>query len=270
MKRNTYILGALALASGLAASSHAFTIATTEATGSNAYGNISGALIEFDSTPGATGLGDGSGGAATALVNGTEYNVNSISFEITAAASAPEVWLGAYSTLTTAGGAAPDGVSGLLAVSTNSVDFAALGGGTATFNFDALTVTAGNDVGTGSDIIYFVYQTSATAVTSLFPTRDGAAVTAAGGTNANLFQTDRIDGNQDAELYRALVLDGGQDYRGSSGSDALGSYRVGAIDSGGDDRIPLYSADLTVVPEPSSAFLATLGGVFLIGARRRK
>lgn len=256
MKIPSFLLAAAALVT----SAHAVTIATSEGTGGNQYGNASGALIEFDATPTTADLPVTNG----SLVAGQQYSVDSVSFQAGASASATTVWLGAYRTLTPVGPNGADTVSDLIGVSTNSVDFSTAG--LKTFNFDNVNVTAGNSVGEGTDIIYFVYQTSATPVSALFETRDGAV----NGGNNNLFQTDRVNGDQESQNYRAMILDGAQDYRGARVSDILGSYSTSIPGAGGNDRIPLYQAELTAVPEPSTSLFGALAALGALGLRRRK
>lgn len=195
--------------------------------GTAAYGDANGFRIDFDST------------FATAadwtpdLTAGQAYQLNSVSVRYGGAqANATPKYLGVYTGLT--GGV----LSGFRGVSSNTVDFStAVTGDWQQFNFSGIDVTTDSTVGSGSGLLYFVYQTGAEALTGLETT----------------VSTQRFDGFPSTEVtadYLANIL-------------AFGTVQIA--------RAPEYQASLTAaVPEPMTAGLIGIpGALFLLSRRRR-
>jgi hypothetical protein len=200
------------------------TVNVTDA-GTTLYGSTDGVAVDFDAS--AATLADW----VPDLADGTTYSVDSLSLRL-GAANANTVYLGVYS------GLSGTTLSGFLGASDNAINLS-----TATvndwmaFTFTGINVTADSTVGSGSGLLYFLFQTDAVAHA----------------TNPDLnISTHRM--NVDTTMSQSLAS----------------IYALGAIQAA---RAPEYQANLTVVPEvvpePSTFALLGLAGAAFLGARRR-
>jgi hypothetical protein len=153
MKKVLILTAMLALL--IAGSASAETITVTDGTG-NTYGDCYGAAVDFDAAlPAVTAPW------TPALTAGQTYSLDSLSLR-NSSADAGNVYLGVYTGFT-----GPSTVSGFLGVSTNTVDFSTVTNGAwAQFNFSGINVTADATPGSGSGVLYFIFQTGTEAVTN--------------------------------------------------------------------------------------------------------
>lgn len=127
----------------------------------NTYGNTQGLVIDFDAT--ATGLNAGiTAGWVPALVDGQTCTLDSITLRSgdEVLAGTGTVYLGVYTSL------AGDISGGFLGTSTNAIDFTATADGDwVTFNFSDINVTVDSVVGSGTGMLYFIFQQTTDAKT---------------------------------------------------------------------------------------------------------
>lgn len=223
--------------SGIIGSASAATIATKADGTSNYFGRTAGIAIDFNAASDLTY-------ATSDLVSGQQYNVDSITLFTENSTDNIFYYLAAYSNMS--GG---DTFSGFLGVSTNAINLFATGNEAVTWNFTGLTVTPNEVVG-GDDVIYFLLQESANAITTIFSNADDdprpPLTYIEGGT-----RFARIDGGP-----------GGGGY-----AQALNAVIHGNASQGAYQARPLeFSASLSLIPEPSTALLGGLG--FLVLFRR--
>ncbi len=214
---------AVLVASG-AVSTHAASIFASDGDG-NVYGDAAGLAIDFDSSSAA--LADWT----PDLVAGQTYSLNSVSVRYgSSELVADDKYLGVYT------GFASGILSGFLGTSANAIDFtSATAGSWQQFNFTGLNVTVDSTAGSGSGLLYFVYQTS---------TADRSGM----GTETTV-QTQR--------------------FNGETGNMAATLSSILAFGTAQAARSPEYQATLTPVPEPTSFALAGLSAAALL-VRRRK
>jgi hypothetical protein len=198
-------------------------ITVTDGTG-NTYGDCFGAAVDFDAA-----LNPTLAPWTPALVAGQQYSVDSLSLRENTADTG-NVYLGVYT------GFSANVVSGFLGVSTNTVDFSTVTNGDwAQFNFSGITVTADATPGSGSGVLYFIFQTGTEAVNSAIVKRS----------------MHRIDG------WGSYLF---TDY----GSAAINPINGGLI----TNRALEYQASITAIPEPATMALLGLGALAML--RKRK
>lgn len=217
MKNTTTWLAALLLTAGSAV---AESVNVTDG-GATLYGSTDGIAVDFDAS--VATLADWTPDLAV----GTTYSVDSLSLRL-GAANANTVYLGVYS------GLSGTTLSGFLGASQNAIDLnTATVNDWMTFNFSVINVTADATVGSGSGLLYFLFQTD----------------NVAHATNPDLnINTHRM--NVDTTMSQSLAS----------------VYALGSVQA---VRAPEYQANLTVVPEPSAFTLIGLSGAGLVLARRR-
>jgi hypothetical protein len=221
-KKLLFVLVMLVIA--MPASAETITVTDTLA---NTYGNTQGLAVDFDTTT--AGLNPAiTTGWAPALIDGQQYSLDSISVISGAEvlAGAGNVYLGVYT------GIAGDISGGFLGTSTNAVDFKnTLSGDWVMFDFSGINVTADSVVGSGSGMLYFIFQP------------DGNAKTGTGGDEIRLHRI-----NTDTTINQSL-------------SSVIAYGGLSTL------RSLEYQAQITVIPEPATIALLGLGGLALI---RRK
>ena len=214
MKRFVFVLMCVCLVS--MASAEIITVSDSLA---NTYGNTQGLVVDFDTST--AGLNaDITSGWDPALASGQEYSVDSISVISGAEvlAGTGNVYLGAYS------GLDAGVLSGFLGTSTNAIDFTATANGDwVTFNFSGLNVTADTVTGSGTGMLYFIFQ------------QDGNAKTGTGGDEIRLHRIN-IDTTIDQSLSSVIAY---------GGLSTLRSLE--------------YEAQITPIPEPATVVLLGLG-----------
>jgi PEP-CTERM putative exosortase interaction domain len=223
MKKTLAVFVATVLTVGFAGAQTS-TVTATDA-GTAAYGDASGFLIDFDATPTLAVPW------SPALVSGGLYSLDSISIRYGGAqANTSPKYLGVYSSFSS-------GVlSGFLGVSDNAIDFtAAASESWQQFNFSGINLTVDSTVGSGSGLLYFVYQTGTSAI--------GGLETTVSTMRFDGFPADPVTGD-----YLANIL-------------AFGTIQAA--------RAPEYQASITAVPEPSAIALLGFAGGMLLFARRR-
>lgn len=214
-----------ALVASGAVSTHAASIVATDGDG-NVYGDAAGLAIDFDSS--SATLADWT----PDLVAGLSYSLNSVSVRYgSTELVADDKYLGVYTGFTS-------GIlSGFLGASVNAIDFtSATPGSWQQFNFSGINLTVDSTVGSGSGLLYFVYQTSAAD-------RSGQ------GTETTV-QTQR--------------------FNGETGNMAATLSSILAFGTAQATRSPEYQATLTPVPEPSAFALAGLSAAALLARRRSR
>jgi len=217
----------------LITSAQAVTLVTDIFNSTDSFGDVQGVAIDFDST-------DVAGNTATpALMDGTSYYINDITFRVDSSHAAfgdtADVYLAVYTTMTDTGD-----LSGFLGTSATAVTITDGGGvNPTTWNFSslAIAVTSATDPGAGTDQRYFVFQSGTTAVTTL-----GAA--------------DNIT----VPVKRAET---------AYASSLSGVIRTTGTTGPLTNRSPDFKATLAAVPEPSTSALLGLAGLAFI-LRRRK
>jgi len=242
-KQFFYPLIALLSAGSLFAAS----ITVTEAGNANSYGRTSGVAIDFNtSTPDAAW--------DTNLTSGQQYSVDSVSLYLNNWDPAGDYYLGVYTGLTqdTNGGGSADTLSGFLGVSSNTVDLANSDGGAkdlVTWNFSGINVTADSTPGSGSGVLYFVFQTGTSALTEM-----GARPA------ATTQSFHRIDGTGEENLFSEFLS-----------ATIEGSFNDFDEEMDLRSNRPLeFQATVTVIPEPSTFVLMGIVGVVGIGVIRRR
>jgi hypothetical protein len=185
-------------------------------------------MIDFDSTAASAAVW------SPALSAGTTYNLNSLSFRQGATTDAASLYLGVYTGFTSQ---LYSGVlSGFLGASDNAINWSTIAGGTwAQYTFSGINVTADSTVGSGSGVLYFVFQ---------------AETTALAGTEVGDISLQRING--------------------SNGSMATDLNNVIAYGAPVTTRALEYQATVTPVPEPASLAMIGLSGAGLLLAIRRQ
>ena len=222
MKSSMTQLVVLACSVGIATA--ASTVIVTDGDG-NSYGQAGGFRIDFDSTPipvttSAEGVAAGSKDWIPALVSGHSYSVDSVSIRYsgTQLGTAPK-YAGVYSGFNPTGGA----LSGFLGVSTTAIDFStAVSGAWQQFNFSNLNIIADGTVGSGSGVLYFVFQTGTAAIAGLQ-------------TEVGLHRNNGFPADDQMTAWHSNIL-------------AFGTLQTA--------RAQEYQAALTPVPEASSLVLA--------------
>ena len=218
----------------IAGTSSAASVIVTDGDG-NAYGDAAGFRIDFDSTtiPVVTsteGVNAGASDWSPALVSGQSYSLDSVSIRYSGAqAVTTPKYVGVYT------GFEAGVLSGFQGVSNNAVDFALATSGTwHGFAFSSISLTVDSTVGSGSGLLYFVFQTGTSAVSALE-------------TTVGLQRNNGFPGDDQMPVWHSNIL-------------AFGAVQT--------TRAAEYQATLTAVPEPSSFALA-LGGAGLMIRRRR-
>ena len=193
----------------------------------NSFGDVDAFAIDFDATTG------GTADWTPDLSTSNTYSIDSISVWEQGTQDT-DFYLGVYTGFT--GGT----LSGFQGASTNTINFSdETGTFKVTWDFigQGITVTPEVTPGSGGDQRYFVFQTVATAQTTLVDLGDNTTTLAI---FRNGSYADRLSG---------VIKAGDTSVRGN--------------------RNQSYEATLTAIPEPSSAALLGLGGLALI-LRRRK
>jgi hypothetical protein len=223
MKKTMTVLGALLTAGSVLAQSSSVT--DTDGDG-NIYGNVSGVVIDFDSTAASAAVW------SPPLSDGTTYNLNSLSFRQGATTDAASLYLGVYT------GLASGVLSGFLGASANAINWSTVADGTwAQYTFSGINVTADSTVGSGSGLLYFVFQAETTAI---------------GGTEVGDISLQRINGF------------------GSTDTMLTDLNHVIAYGAPVTTRALEYQATVTPVPEPASLAMIGLSGAGLLLAIRRQ
>lgn len=227
------ILQLLAAACAAGAASAA-TVVVTDGNGNN-FGDSGGFRIDFDSTAipvtaSVDGVAAGSSDWSPGLVDGQAYSVDSVSIRYGGSqATTDPKFVGVYTDLSA-------GVlSGFVGVSDNAVNFALAAADTwQQFNFTGLNVTVDSAVGSGSGLLYFVFQSGTSAIASLE-------------TAVSLHRNNGFPADDQMPDWHSNIL-------------AFGAVQA--------PRAAEYQATLTAVPEPSALVLA-LGGAALLFRRHR-
>lgn len=214
-----------ALIAAGAVSTNAASIIATDGNG-NIYGAASGFAIDFDAST-AT-LADWT----PDLVSGLTYSLDSISMRYGTAQAVPNPkYLAVYTGYT--GGL----LSGFVGTSVNAIDFTTATTGTwQQFNFSSINVTIDSTVGSGSGLLYFVYQTT---------TADRSGL----GTETTV-ETQRFNGET-----------------GSMATTLSSILAFGVVQAA---RSPEYQATVTLVPEPSVLAVAGISAAVLLARRRSR
>ena len=144
----------------------AATLQTSQQNSNKTYGNAQGFGIDFDSTAVNRAT------ATPVLTNGVTYSLDDISVRVNTShgkfGATRDSYLGIYTSVATNGV-----LSGFLGVSTNSVHLVdGSNKNFQTWTFSNIDVTVDNTVGSESGLLFFVFQTNTTAVTSLNETFD--------------------------------------------------------------------------------------------------
>ncbi len=215
----------VALVASGATSTHAATILASDGDG-NVYGDAAGLAIDFDSS--SATLADWT----PDLIGGLSYSLNSVSVRYgSSELVADDKYLGVYT------GFNSGILSGFLGTSANAIDFtSATPGSWQQFNFSGISLTVDSTVGSGSGLLYFVYQTS---------TADRSGQ----GTETTV-QTQR--------------------FNGETGNMAATLSSILAFGTAQAARSPEYQATLTPVPEPSTFALAGVSAAALLARRRSR
>lgn len=215
MKQTITRLVAVLLTAG---SASAASVSATDG-GTTVYGSTDGIEIDFDSTSAPLAIWSPS------LVNGQTYSLNSLGVR-NGAATATE-YLGVYT------GLSGNTLSGFLGASDSAIDFSTITSGNwATFTFSSINVTVDSTVGSGSGLLYFIFQPD--------------AVTHASNPDQNI-SLQRFDSDTTVNQSLASI------------------YALGAIQT---VRSPEYQATLTPVPEPTSLALLGFSGAMALFVRR--
>lgn len=206
---------------GLVSMVSAENVSATDGDG-NLYGNTEGFRVDFDATPAsmADWMPD--------LVSGQTYSLDWLSVRNGTNTDATPLYLGVYTGLSS-------GVwSGFLGVSDNAIDLASVAAGAwAQYTFTGINVTVDSTAGSGSGMLYFLFQT------------DTAAHSA-------------------AMVNRSI-----QRNNGFPSDPAMGSWLANIVAYGAvvDARAPEYQAQVTI-PEPATLVLLCLGSLKMF--RKRK
>ncbi|HOK95417.1 MAG TPA: PEP-CTERM sorting domain-containing protein [Anaerohalosphaeraceae bacterium] len=215
------VMAGLILALLVAGSASAEFVSATDGDG-NLYGNTECFRVDFDATP--ASMADWN----PDLVSGQTYKLDFVSIRNGSNSDATPLYLGVYS------GFSAGTWSGFLGVSDNAIDFAAVAAGAwAQYTFTGISVTVDAAVGSGSGMLYFLFQTGTAARTT-------------------------------AEVNRSI-----QRNNGYPGDPVTGDWLANIIAYGGvvDSRAPEYQAQLTI-PEPATMVLLSLGSLAIF--RKRK
>lgn len=206
---------------GLVSMASAEFVSATDGDG-NLYGNTEGFRVDFDATPAAAA------DWTPDLISEQTYNLDFLSVRNGSNTDAAPVYLGVYTSFSAGTW------SGFLGASNNAIDFTAVAAGAwSQFTFTGISVTVDSTVGSGSGMLYFMFQT------------DTAAHSA-------------------AMVNRSI-----QRNNGYPSDPVIGQWLANIIAYGGvvDARAPEYQAQLTI-PEPAS--LALLAAGVLAIRRKRK
>jgi hypothetical protein len=211
MKKILFVL----LCAGLASLASAEVVVVYDNTG-DSYGNTQGFRIDFDASTSSANVD-----WTPDLVDGQEYSLDSLTLKADSGnVTATGVYLGVYT------GYDAGTWSGFLGVSDQAYDWGTPAVDTELeYTFSGINVTVDSTVGSGSGLLYFMYQYGTQARTTYEITRATC--------KWNLGMND---------TFANVIGDGG------------------VIVS---DRAPEYAAKLTVVPEPATMLLLGLGGLLL-------
>ena len=205
---------------------------TNQRDSNRTYGDMQGFAIDFDSSAANRAT------ATPVLTNGVTYSLDDVAVRVATShnkfGATRDSYLGVYTTVNNDGT-----LGGFLGASDSAVTLTD-GSGKAyqTWDFSNINVTVDNVKGSGSGLLYFVFQTNSTAEASLDTT-----------------------GNFDTPCIR--------DSNGSMNNDLSAIVRGDLANKVITNRAVLYTAHLTVIPEPATLGMILLMGGGLIFVRRR-
>jgi len=205
---------------------------TNQRNSNNTYGDMQGFAIDFDSSAANRAT------ATPVLTNGVTYSLDDVAVRVATSngkfGATRDSYLGVYTTIANNGT-----LSGFLGASDNAVTLTD-GSGKAyqTWDFSNINVTVDDVKGSGSGLLYFVFQLTDSALITLDTT-----------------------GNFDTPCIR--------DTNGSMNNDLSAIVRGDGNNRVITSRAVLYTAHLTAIPEPATLGLIAVMAGGLLFVRRR-